>query len=221
MERYGIIPKRFTKAWWEYFWDYYKWHTIITGVVISMVGIGAYQLANRVDYDFTLTLAGDVALPIEKEMALNDRLEAVIVDCDKNGENNALLQQLTLTSDSLDAQYAMAMSTKLTLEFTAGEGYLFIFDRDTLDRYLNSDSYELLAPVAEWAEVMPESDSLALAQGTPYAVKLADSSLSDELGLKIDDCYLLLRKQRKDEKTDEAGNLRYQSAKNAANLLLK
>ena len=23
-EKYGDMPKRFTKKWWEYFWDYYN-----------------------------------------------------------------------------------------------------------------------------------------------------------------------------------------------------
>ena len=26
MEKYGVIPKKFTAAWFEYIWEYYKIH---------------------------------------------------------------------------------------------------------------------------------------------------------------------------------------------------
>ena len=29
-EKYGEIPPRFTRAWWNYFWYYYKWRVVIT-----------------------------------------------------------------------------------------------------------------------------------------------------------------------------------------------
>ena len=36
-EKYGTVPKKFTSAWWEYFWDYYKWHTIATVFVAGIL----------------------------------------------------------------------------------------------------------------------------------------------------------------------------------------
>ena len=55
MEKYGTVPKRFTKAWWEYFWEYYKLHVIVSVVVISMIGISAHQLLTNPKYDVTVT----------------------------------------------------------------------------------------------------------------------------------------------------------------------
>ena len=43
-EKYGTIPKRFTPEWWEYFWMYYKVHTIAITLVILAVAITVYQV---------------------------------------------------------------------------------------------------------------------------------------------------------------------------------
>ena len=29
-EKYGTVPPKYTAKWWQYIWDYYKWHIIIT-----------------------------------------------------------------------------------------------------------------------------------------------------------------------------------------------
>ena len=38
-EKYGEVPPKFTKKWWEYFWDYYKWHVIITVVAVLIASV--------------------------------------------------------------------------------------------------------------------------------------------------------------------------------------
>ena len=38
MEKYGVKPQRFTKAWFEYVWDYYKIH-IIDLVFLGLLGL--------------------------------------------------------------------------------------------------------------------------------------------------------------------------------------
>ena len=44
-EKYGEVPPKFTKKWWEYFWDYYKWHVIITVVAVLIASVTIVQCA--------------------------------------------------------------------------------------------------------------------------------------------------------------------------------
>ena len=88
MEKYGTVPKRFTKLWWEYFWDYYKWHTISVAFVSILILVTAVQCATQVKYDMTITVAGDKYLSEDIQSQLSGELGEVIEDCDENGERN-------------------------------------------------------------------------------------------------------------------------------------
>ena len=222
LEKYGTVPKRFTKAWWEYFWDYYKWHTLGTAFALVLIAITAVQCATRIDYDLTLTAAGNMVLSNEQSQLITDKLSEYISDADKNGENHVFLQQLTMSSgETVDPQYEMAMSTKLTLEVAAGEGYLFLFTKEQADNYLNSGECEgMFMQVSEWADEMPADNLLSLSGGKPYAVKLSESKFLSDLGIDMSDCYLMMRLQRNDEKEEDVANTKYQNSLIAANLLI-
>ena len=60
MEKYGEVPRRFTKAWWEHFWYYYKWHTFGVIFVAVMIAISCTECAMRDKYDVTITYAGEM-----------------------------------------------------------------------------------------------------------------------------------------------------------------
>lgn len=223
MEKYGTIPPRFTKAWWEYFWEYYKWHTISTVFVLVLVAVTAVQCATQTKYDLSLTYAGDAMLADETVDSISAALSEVIADCDGNDERKVFFQQLSLGSNmqNADPQYEMAMSTKLMLEFTAGESYIFIFSKEMLDTYLNREDCEsLFLPVSDWADTEPDKESLALAGGVAYAVKLTDSTYLNSLGLNMENQYLLVRAPRVSETDDERLMTQYESSLAAANYLI-
>ena len=54
MEVYGEKPKRFTAKWFEYVWEYYKMHIIITLLVIVAVVYTWIAIASATKYDFYL-----------------------------------------------------------------------------------------------------------------------------------------------------------------------
>ena len=58
MEKYGTIPPKFTKEWWEYFWDYYKVHTICTVAAIVIIVSTIVQCANSPEYEVEFRLFG-------------------------------------------------------------------------------------------------------------------------------------------------------------------
>ena len=59
MERYGEKPKRFTREWFEYVWEYYKIHIIVTILVIAAVVYTWVSIATRPYYDLYVCFAGE------------------------------------------------------------------------------------------------------------------------------------------------------------------
>ncbi len=223
MEKYGTVPPRFTKDWWAYFWDYYKWHTIATGFVVVLVAVTAVQCATKTVYDMTMTYAGDAAFADETVTAISDELSGIINDSDGNGEKNIFFQQLTFGAQNTDPQYEMAMQTKLMLELSAGESFLFIFSKSQLDTYLNQESCEdLFVPLSEWVEDESCLDGAAIGKsgGVAYAVSLGESSCLKNLGLNMENQYVVIRKMRNSEEKDEKFSIQFESSKIAGNYLL-
>ena len=129
-EKYGTIPKRFTKAWWEYFWEYYKIHTIVIAFIIIAVAITVYQVKTTPKYDLNLSYAGEMYLSDEMVSAIQDKLSEVIDDLDRNGEKKTGINQCVFTENDEDLQFTQAMITKLQLEFVTDESMLCDFSED-------------------------------------------------------------------------------------------
>lgn len=223
MEKYGTIPPRFTREWWAYFWEYYKWHTIVTAFILLLAVVTLVQCATKTVYDMTITYAGEKVFSDEAVTDINDALAEVINDSDGNGENNIFFQQLTLGMENADPQYEMAMQTKLMLEFSAGETFMFIFSKSQMDTYLNQENCEdLFLPVSEWVEDESclEDVSLGLSGGEAYAVNLGESAYFKSLGLDMQDQYIVIRQIRASEEKDEKFSIQFENAKIAGGYLL-
>lgn len=223
MEKYGTIPPRFTKEWWSYFWDYYKWHTLGSAFALVLIVTSAVQCATKTKYDMTLTYAGNSSFSDEFSENISSNLGEVIDDIDDNGQKNVFFQPLTFGQENADPQYEMAMQTKLSLEFSAGETYLFIFSKDVADNYLNSDSSEgLFLPLDEWItdNSLTDGVQLEMAGGKAYGVSLAESAYFKNLGLDMSQQYIVMRTPRDSELKDEKMSAQYENAKKAAEYLL-
>ena len=224
MEKYGTVPKRFTKLWWEYFWDYYKWHTISVAFVSILILVTAVQCATQVKYDMTITVAGDKYLSEDIQSQLSGELGEVIEDCDENGERNVFLQMLDFSDNSMnqDPQYMMAMSTKLMIEFTAGETFLFVLSEDIMNQYLNQDGAEnLFIPVSEWTDEELSDELLKKSGGVAYGVNLKDSGYFKEKNVDMTDMYLVLCTFRADSKKGAEQEIQLENSKKAAAFLAK
>lgn len=222
MEKYGTIPKRFSRAWWSYFWEYYKWHTLGTLFAVILIITTAVQCANKIDYDLYITYAGSLTFAEESINNISSSLSEIIADTNADNEQNVYFQQLNIGNENPDPQYEMAMSTKLMLEFSAGESFIFIMSKDLVNTYLNGESYDsLFLPVSEWASVMPDDSQVSKADGVPYAVSLSGCTYFEQLGLNLEEQYLLIRNPRNSELEDEELNLQFENAKTAANLIIE
>ena len=53
-EKYGTVPKKFTKEWWSWYWMYYKWHTIGVIFALFLVFLTFMESLTAEKYDLTL-----------------------------------------------------------------------------------------------------------------------------------------------------------------------
>ncbi len=222
MEKYGTIPKRFTKAWWEYFWTYYKLHTISLAIGLAIIISLLYQCANIKKYDFKLTVAGSTTFTEIQNAKIEEKLAPAAFDCDGNGEVNLLIQNLLLDSKKNNTEYQVVMSQKLMVEFNVSDGLLFIFDEDVANIYLEDPACkDAFVPVAEWATEPYDDEKLAFSEGSAYGVNLSESKILSEIEFDSENCYLMLRKMRADEKDDPTGEIKRDNAYRAANMLIR
>lgn len=221
LEKYGTVPKKFTKKWWEYFWDYYKWHTIGTAFALMLIGITIHQYATQIHYDAAITLSGGYGL----NEALMERVEldlaSVIDDSNGDGEKHVILQQLinppVAEGQVKDAQYEMAIATKVMVEFAAGESCTYFLSKDEVNKYLNDSANDgFFIPVEEYVTVMPDKSRLMSARGTAYAVNLGECRFFTERGIDASEYYLMIRNPRYNEVGDEKALARTENARKIA-----
>ena len=220
MEYYGPKPEKFTKKWWEYFWDYYKWHTIAVVAIIIAVVTTIVQVSNQTKYDGSFVCAGNVAFPLEFEEKFVSHIKTAVDDLDGDGEKNVLLEQLTFSKDDTDAQYLAAMRTKFDLKLQTNESFAFIMDEELLTQSLTNDALEgCFVPLNEWLLEDISEESIYSINDIPYAVKLTDSKLLKEVGFPTNNFYAVLR-YNYDEKNEEYIK-QFENAKKMLNAVAK
>ena len=197
-EHYGTIPKKFTKAWWEYFWDYYKIHTIVAAIIIAAVLITVYQVVTRTSYDYHVIYTSSMYIDAEK---LSDAIKPFVEDIDNNGEKNIDIQQIVFSENDEDAEFMSAMITKLQLQFVSDECMLFIFDEDKAKYLFNNDMLEgAFKPAADWTEtdIFKEHTYYSF-NDINYAVSLKDSELLKNAGIDCENLYVAVRNYINDD----------------------
>ena len=88
MERYGTVPKKFTKDWWPYFWDYYKWRVIGIALAIVIIVVTCVQCATREKYDFHILYTGRMTFSDNHVETIQNALNERIEDVDGDGKTN-------------------------------------------------------------------------------------------------------------------------------------
>lgn len=207
MERYGTIPKRFTKEWWPYFWYYYKWHVLGTLFALFFILFTFAQCALRPKYDTTLTYAGSKIYDDQSLKAWAELAQQNFIDLDVNGKVLVGVQQMNFSNNPATAEYDYAVQTKLDLELQTGETFLFLYDKATAELMLNRPyTDQIYAPLSQWCETPAQKEQI-MAGGEGYAISLADSKLLEEHQIYHEDLYLVIRAPYKqDEKTQAAYN---------------
>lgn len=218
-EKYGEIPKKFTKDWWEYIWDYYKVHILVIVAIMLLIIFGYNQQRNMEKYDFNVNFI-DNSYMLETEFdLLKNTINELIDDTDQNGVKSTLIQEFPISDATEDAQFTQAILSKLQLQFVTQDTMLYIFDKDTSKYIFNSQDYqEAFMPVDEWLKTDVTNDLLYTYNGVSRAVSLKNSSLLKNSSILDKDLYIAVRSfTTDDEKILNTINL----SKKVANALMK
>jgi hypothetical protein len=127
------IPKGF-KARTEYLFYYYKWHAIIVLVVIILAILTIHDISSRPNYDYRLMIVSDLYLMQEDTDLLSKRISELGEDVNGDGQILVSVDPVYLESSTAgDMQMIMAAQAKVIGEVTAGETYLFMFNKTGYD----------------------------------------------------------------------------------------
>lgn len=218
-EKYGTVPDKWTKEWWDYFWYYYKWRVLFIAFAVLCVVFTAAQCAMREKYDLTVTYAGHMMYSEEEINRLTAGISEYIDDVDGNGEKSVFFQQLNFMDTKGSEEYDYASQSKLDLEFTNEQSFLFLYDAKELENMLGRDyADETYIPVSEWAQGAVDDSLIYSKEGAAYAVNLKNSAFFAENNIYSEDLYLVVRRNYKD---DEKNVLAWESSVRIANNLIK
>ena len=216
-EKYGTVPPKFTKAWWGYFWDYYKIHTIVIAFLIIAVVTTAVQCATKEKFDLTMTYGGKLSYDTEATEKVEALCEPFIEDIDANGEKNIFFQVMTISGEKGFEEYDYALTTKLQLEYQLENSFIFMYDKKQLEPMMKLDYVdEMYVPVSEWAGDVDESKIIKAPNGIGYAVDISDSKLFNDNGIYCEGTYLALKMNFKPEQAPA-----FESSKSIAKEIIK
>ena len=178
--------------------------------MIICVVTTAVQCATREKYDITVTYAGNLPFDTEVQDKIEEALSPFVDDIDEDGEKSVFFQSLTISGAKGQEQYDMAVLTKLDLEFQNDCSNLFMHNSEQAERMLareyTGDTY---VPVDEWGVDVGDREIKNGSDGVGYAVNISDSKLLKDAGITLDDTYIMLKRNYKDDEKNKAG---YESA---------
>ncbi len=223
-EKYGTVPPRFTSAWWEYFWMYYKAYVLTALFIIVLACVTIYQFVTAPKYDLTVAFAGNVTLMDEAAENVVQIISPLCEDVDKNGEKSIYLQQLNTNAD-VDMEYAIAMSQKFDLMLAEDDIYIYILDESMAKRNIGKNPDEsAYAPLQDWFTEDYSTLGTYTENGTVYGIRLTDCAIFKEISQKtkvdFSDKYLFIRYfPRKDQIKSQLKG--YEAAVRLANKIIK
>ncbi len=221
-EKYGVKPEKFSKAWWAYYWEYYRWYVIIPLIIIIAIGATIYTKLTEPKYDLTLTYAANNIIDSENEEKIAETLSKLCEDVDGNGEKSVFFSQLLIKSDPSDEdiEYSNATATKLHLSFAGDEKYIYIMDKEAAEIFIGEIPEECpYSPVEKWAKDIPEGTELFSAHGINYGVSLSGNKYLEGCGINLDNHYMIIRYYpRKDQIKKQLDG--YKAAINLANEII-
>ncbi len=192
-EKYGTIPKKFTKDWWKYFWDYYKVHTIVALILIIAIASTIYSKVTAPKYDLTLCYVGSSVIEVQMEEEIKKEAGKITPDVNNNGESLCDFYQMSFSLDNPDDEYTRVMHTKMQLSLAGDEIYLYIIDKPLLEFYAAENLKECpFEPLENWIEKDYKFSRYSV-EGKDVAISLEGNQFLEKHGIDSSDKYLVMR----------------------------
>jgi len=205
MEKYGVVPPKFSKEWWPYFWEYYKIHTIAAATAAVLIGTTAVQCVNQPSYDLNILYVNPSLIEEGMQASFTENIAGSIDDITGDNKKLTFIQALPLSSFEATDEQSYAMLTKLSLELQAGESFLFVVNENFADYLSNTEGYEgCFLNLAESDIPIDEASAYKAKNGNVYAVKLPETNIMSQSGIYTKDLYVMVKNlyDREKEKTE-------------------
>ncbi|MBO5734419.1 MAG: hypothetical protein J6R66_05980 [Clostridia bacterium] len=182
-----VKPKAFTKEWFGYVWDYYKWHIIVGIVAVILAVITIVQICTTVKYDTNINFVATTVVTTENAEEIAAKCAENSSDLNNNGKVDIAFNQLNFTEENREnGEMHSALLNKLMALFSSGDELIFVVDSYMLEQITRiSYTEDIFVPSSEWA------DEAGIKEGV-YAVSLADSTAFKESGVDSSDMYVMV-----------------------------
>jgi len=184
-----IKPKKFTKEWYGYIWDYYKAHILIGIGALIFISILAFNMLTSVKFDTNINFVATTVLSAEKSEQLSKACSLNSDDLNENGRVDIAINQLNFTKENKEnSEMNQALLEKLMVLLNSTDELLFVVDEQMLPQVaLTQYSADIFYKVSEWNGEQIKTDN-------EYAMSLCDSTILKELGIDGTDLYVLVAK---------------------------
>lgn len=219
-EKYGTVPKKFTKEWWGWYWMYYKGITLGVIFALFLVGVTAYDYIKSEKFDVTLTYAGSRYYSDVFKEKMEEILSPLCDDLDGNGEKNLYFSHLDINPDSKNIEYIQTNTLKLNMAIGEEESYIFFLDKPVADLYKGENSEDIAyAPLEDWVEGDISGFETYDAHGKAYGIDISNLKFFKDAELDTSGLYMFIRYYpRKDQLKDHLKG--YEASIRLANKIL-
>ena len=180
-----------------HFWNYYKIHTIVTLVILGLIGVTVYQIASNEEYDLEIEFYGTRMVSEEQAAALEEYLKDYVDDIDGDGEKTVNVVRTGSLSEMGAPGYG---NMKFTAELAAGQYNIYILNEEMYNAFSSNDDGMFI-------------QSFDIREN-PKCAELLGMAESDE------PTYWCLVKFPESMQDKEESKLKMQNAENATNAIL-
>ena len=181
--------KKFTKEWYQYIWDYYKAHILVSIAVVLLAAFLIADMADNIKYDMNVNYIATDVIPQETSEKLSLMCAENSEDLNKNGKVDIAINQLNFTEDNMaSGEMYKGMLDKLMILFNSTDELVFVVDKEMLPRFVEIKyTQDIFYKASEWfGETELSEDG--------YSVSLKESTALNELGLNTENLYVLVAK---------------------------
>ena len=132
-----ILPQTF-KEKLQNFWYHFKWHTILSVLLIGVIAVSVAQCATREKQDMIVVMFAYSMVADSQMSQVEEYIEQYATDIDNDGKVNVRVVNCTFNQRSNNKQYTLSILQKVqAMIATEPKAILYIVD-EKAEKYINT-----------------------------------------------------------------------------------
>lgn len=172
---------------------YYKWHVIISVILLVLIVFTVRDCATKVEDDMVVSvlISNYAGIDTAENMAADFTAEGIIPDTDEDGISKVYVNIVTIPVEPKTEQEMMA-NYQATIALAADDSELFLVDKDLLEIYETQGAF---GDISEKAEKygFAEDEVYISEEGTLIGLSLAGNEYLESRGMVTDTLYACFR----------------------------